>query len=72
MPREGMDTLIPPPEVSAETPAAETPAAETPATDIVKSDDSTKTHYETLTEQELRLQREEEKYAMHMMDGKHI
>ena len=36
-----MDTLIPLPKVSA---------AETPAADTAKSDDSTETHYETLTE----------------------
>ena len=56
--------MIPPLEASAETPAAETLMAENPATDTVKSDDSTETHYETLTEQELRLQRKEEKYAI--------
>ena len=40
--------------------------AETPVTDTVRSDNNTKTHYETLTEQELRLQREEEKYAIYI------
>ena len=53
---EVTDTLIPPPETSAET----------PVTDTAKSDDSTETHYKTLTEQELRLQREEEKYAIYI------
>ena len=32
----------------------------------MRSDDSTETHYKTLTEQELRLQREEEKYAIYI------
>ena len=46
--------------------SAETPAAKTPATDAAKSDDNTETHCEMLTEQELRLQREEEKYAIYI------
>ena len=58
--------MIPLPEASAEIPAAGTSAAETPATDIAKTDNSTETHYETLTEQELRLQREEEKYTIYI------
>ena len=62
---EVMDTLIPPPEVAAEIPAIKTPEAEVSVTDMAKSDVSTKMHYETLSEQELRLQRgEEEKYAL--------
>ena len=58
---EVTDTLIPLPEASAETPVAEAPVADT-----VKSDNSTETHYEMLTEQELRIQREEEKYAIYI------
>ena len=56
-----MDTLIPLLEASAETPMVEAPVADT-----VKSDDSTKTHYETLMDQELRMQREQEKYAIYI------
>ena len=68
-PVEVMNTLISPPEAAAETPVADIPAAKTPeaevsATDMAKSDDSTETHYETLLEQELRMQREEVKYAL--------
>ena len=33
-------------------------------TDTAKSDDNTKTQYEMLSEQELRMQRKEEKYAL--------
>ena len=33
-------------------------------TDMAKSYDSTKMHYEMLLEQELRMQREEEKYTL--------
>ena len=62
-PMEVMDTLIPPPEVAADIPAMKTPEAEASATDMAKSDDSTEMHYEMLSEQELRMQREEEKYA---------
>ena len=39
--------------------------AETPWTDTMRSDGSTETHYESLTEQELTLQREEVKYAIY-------
>ena len=53
---EIMNALIPPLEA----------LAETPVTDTVRSDDSTETHYEMLTEQELRLQREDEKYAIYL------
>ena len=53
---EVTDTMIPPPEASAETPVADT----------AKSDNSTETHYETCMEQELRIQREEEKYAIYI------
>ena len=63
---EVMDTLIPPLEASAEIPAAKTPEAEASVTDTAKSDDSIETHYKMLLEQELRTQREEEKYAMHI------
>ena len=56
-----MDTLIPPLEASAEAPAVETPVADT-----VKSDDSTETHYKMLMEQELKIQREEEKYTIYI------
>ena len=56
---EVMDMLILLPEV-----LAETPVAEILVTDIAKTDDSMETHYETLMEEELRLQREEEKYAI--------
>ena len=56
-----MDTLIPPLKASAETPAAEALVADT-----AKSDDSTETHYEMLTEQELRIQKEEENYAIYI------
>ena len=50
----------------ADIPAIKTPEAETEAsaTDTAKSDDSTEMHYELLLEQELRMQREEEKYAL--------
>ena len=58
---EVTDMLMPLLEVSAET-----PVAENLATDIAKTDDSMETHYEILTEQELRLQRKEEKYAIHI------
>ena len=58
---EVMDTLIPLLEASTET-----PVAEASATDTAKSDDSTKTHYKMLSEQELRTQREEEKYAIYI------
>ena len=61
-----MDTLIPLLEASAETPVAETLVPEASVTDTSKSDDSTKTHYEMLLEQELRMQREEEKYAIYI------
>ena len=66
---EVTNTLIPPLEASVETPVAEIPVAKTPeaeasATDTAKSDNSTETHYKTLSEQELRIQREEEKYAL--------
>ena len=56
-----MDTLIP-----LLVASTETPVVETPATDAAKLDDSTETHYEMLTEQELRLQREEDKYAIYI------
>ena len=67
-PMEIMDTLFPPLEVSAEIPVTEIPVAKTPeaeasVTHTANSDDSTKTHHETLPEQELRMHREEEKYA---------
>ena len=48
--------LIPPPEASSEI----------PTTDMVKTDNSMETHYKMLTEQEVRLQREEEKYAIYI------
>ena len=35
-------------------------------TDTARSDDSTETHYKTLTEQDLRLQREKERYAIYI------
>ena len=63
---EVTDTLIPPPEVSAEIPVAKTPEAEVSVTDTVKSDDGIKMYYEMLMEQELRMQWEEEKYAMYI------
>ena len=44
--------------------SVEIPVAEASVTDMAKSDDSTKTHYETLLEQELRMQRTEDKYAL--------
>ena len=53
---EVMDTLIPLPEL----------LAGIPATDTARSGDSTEMHYKMLTEQELRLQREEEKYAIYI------
>ena len=56
-----MDMLIPPLEV-----LAETPVAEALSTDMAKTDDSMETHYKMLTEQELRLQKEEEKYTIHI------
>ena len=45
---------------------AKTLEAEASVTDTPKSDDSIETHYETLSEKELRMQREEEKYAMYI------
>ena len=39
---------------------------EAPAVDTVKADDSTETHYKMLTEQQLRIQREEEKYVIYI------
>ena len=67
-PMEVMDTLIPPLEVVADISAIKAPEAETEAlaTDMAKSDDSINMHYEILSEQELRMQREEEKYALHI------
>ena len=67
-PAEVTNRLIPPLEAAAETsvadiPVAKTPEAEASVMDTAKSDDSTKTHYEML-EQELRMLREEEKYAL--------
>ena len=50
--------------MAPEIPVTKTPEAEASVTDMAKSDNSTKTHYETLSEQELRIQREEEKYAL--------
>ena len=66
---EAMNMLIPPLEASAEISAADIPVAKTPeaeasATDTAKSDDSIKTQYKTLSEQELRMQREEEEYSL--------
>ena len=63
-----MDTLIPPPEAAADITTIKTPEAETEvsATDMAKSDDSIDMHYEMLSEQELRMQREEEKYALYI------
>ena len=58
---EIMGTLIPLLEASADTPVPEAPVEDT-----AKSDDSTETHYEMLMEQELRIQREEEKYAIYI------
>ena len=52
-----MDILIPPPEASTET----------PATYAVKTDDSIETHYKMLTEQDLRLQREEDAIYISML-----
>ena len=65
-PVEVTDTLIPTPEVAADIPAINTPEAgtEASATDMAKSDDSINMHYEMLSEQELQMQREEEKYAL--------
>ena len=65
-PAEVTDTLIPPPEVAADIPAIKTPEAETEAsaTDMAKSDNSINMYYEMLSEQELRMQREEEKYSL--------
>ena len=68
-PAEVTNRLIPPPQAAAGTPAADIPAAKTPeaetsAKDMTKSDDSTKTNSKTLSEQEQRMQREEEKYAL--------
>ena len=65
-PAEVMDTLIPLPEVAADIPATKTPEAEieTSVTDMAKLGNSLNTHYEMLSEQELRMQREEEKYAL--------
>ena len=65
-PVEVTDTLITPLEAAADIPAIKTPEAETEAsaTDTVKSDNSLDMHYEMLSGQELRMQREEEKYAL--------
>ena len=68
-PVEVMNALIPSMGAAAETLAADisvakTPEAEASAMDTAKSDNSTKTHYEVLSEQELRMQREEEKYVL--------
>ena len=65
-PAEVMDTLIPPLEVAADIPTIKTPEAETEAsvTDMAKSDNSISMHCEMLSEQELKMQREEEKYAL--------
>ena len=65
-PAEVTDTLIPPLEVAAVIPAIKTLEAEikASATDTAKSHNSIDTHYETLLGQELRMQREEEKYAL--------
>ena len=62
-----MNTLIP--SAAAGTPAVDIPLAKTPeveasAMDMAKSHDSTKTLYKVLSEQELRMQREKEKYAL--------
>ena len=54
-----MDILVPLLETPAEIPAAKTLEAE-------ESDNSTKTHYEMLLEQELRIQREDENYAKYI------
>ena len=67
--KEVKNTLIPPLEASAEIPVAEIPAEKSPetgasVTDTAKSEGSTETHCKTLSEQELRMQREEEKYAL--------
>ena len=63
-PAEVMNTLISPLEAAADISAIKTPKAETeaPVTDMAKSDDSINVHYEMLSEQELRMQREGEKY----------
>ena len=67
-PVEVMNTLIPSLDAAeipvADIPVAKTPEAEASVMDTVKSDDSTETHYEVLSEQELRMQREEEKYTL--------
>ena len=60
--------LIPPLEVAADISAIKTPEAETEAstTDTARPDDSIDMHYEMLSEQELRMQREEEKYTLYI------
>ena len=68
-PVEVMNTWIPPLEATAETSAADIPVAKTAeaeasAMDTAKSDNSNETHYEMLSEQELRMQREEEEYML--------
>ena len=63
-PAEVMDMLIPPPEVTADIPVIKTSETEASVTDTAKSDNSTEMHYEMLLEQELRMQRKEEKYAL--------
>ena len=62
-----MDTLIPPMEAVADISAIKTPESEIEAskTDTARPDDSIYTHYEMLSEQKLRMQREEEKCALY-------
>ena len=67
-PVEVMDSLILLPEAAAGIPVIKNPEAETEAsvtdtTDMAKSGNNTDMHYEMLSEQELQMQREEEKYA---------